>query len=124
MNSDLRHGFYLGDLLVEPLKGQITGRIRSVHLPPKAMEVLLCLARSPGELLTRDDLIKRVWGTDHVGQDSLNRAVSEIRHTLDDRADEPKYLKTLPKRGYRLIVQPVLRSEHDSIQIPETLGGS
>jgi hypothetical protein len=43
LNSDLLQGFYLKDLLVEPVKGQISGRAGSAHLPPKAMEVLLCL---------------------------------------------------------------------------------
>jgi DNA-binding response OmpR family regulator len=56
--SDLRNGFYLGDLLVEPTKGQISGQTGSVNLPPKSMEVLLFLAERSGELLTQDELIE------------------------------------------------------------------
>ena len=118
MISDLQHGFYLKDLLVEPMKGQITGGIRSVHLPPKAMEVLLCLAESPGEVVKRDELIERVWGASHGSQEALNRAVREIRHTLDDHADHPEYVQTLPKSGYRLIIQPVLQSERTTSHPP------
>lgn len=105
MNSDLLQGFYLRDLLVEPLKGQVTGRAGSVHLPPKAMEVLLCLASSPSMLVTRDTLINDVWGAGHASQEALSHAVSEIRHALDDHRDNPEFLQTLPKRGYRLIVE-------------------
>jgi hypothetical protein len=56
--SDLRNGFYLRDLLVEPMKGQISGQKGSVNLPPKPMEVLLCLAEGQGKLLTQYELIE------------------------------------------------------------------
>jgi TolB-like protein/Flp pilus assembly protein TadD/DNA-binding winged helix-turn-helix (wHTH) protein len=125
VNSDLLQGFYLRDLLVEPLKGQVTSRAGSVHLQPKAMEVLLCLASSPGILVTRDTLIDDVWGAGHGSQEALSHAVSEIRHALDDHRDNPEFLQTLPKRGYRLIVEAdpitantstaIRRSKNDSI---------
>ena len=50
MDSELLKGFYLGDFLVEPTTGQVTGRSGSNHLPPKAMEVLLRLADEPTEV--------------------------------------------------------------------------
>ena len=103
MKSDLLHGFYLGDLLVEPLQGQITGRAGPVHLPPKAMEVLLRLASNAGTLVSRDALIDDVWGAGHGSPEALSRAVSELRHALDDHHDNPAYVQTLPRRGYRLI---------------------
>ncbi|HNP62445.1 MAG TPA: tetratricopeptide repeat protein [Woeseiaceae bacterium] len=104
MNSELLHGFYLGELLIEPLKGQITSQAGSGHLPPKAVEVLLCLASSPGELVTRRQLLETVWGKGRGSQEALGHAISEIRHALDDHADDPRYIQTLPKRGYRLLV--------------------
>ncbi len=104
MNPDLLQGFNLGDLLVDPRKGQIIGRAGSECLPPKAMEVLLCLASNPGELVTRDELINTVWGTGRANTETLTHAISEIRHALGDHHDEPKYVQTLPKRGYRLVV--------------------
>lgn len=106
MNSELLHGFHLGELLIEPLKGQITGPDGSRHLSPKAAEVLLCLANDPGELVTRDQLLDAVWGVGNGSQEALGHAVSDIRHALDDHADDPTYIQTLPKRGYRLL-QPV-----------------
>lgn len=114
LGADLLHGFYLGDFLVEPLKGQLSGRSRSVHLAPKAVEVLLCLVKSPGELVARETLLAEVWGAGHGSQEALSHAVSEIRHALDDRADDPQFIQTLPKRGYRLLVTPETVSAHTS----------
>jgi tetratricopeptide (TPR) repeat protein/TolB-like protein/DNA-binding winged helix-turn-helix (wHTH) protein len=106
LDSDLLHGFYLYDQLVEPLKGQVALGNTVEHLPPKAMEVLLCLASNASALVTREALIKKVWGTGQGSQETLGRAVSEIRHALGDHPDAPKFIQTLPRRGYRLIVQP------------------
>lgn len=106
MNSDLWQGFYLGDLLIEPLNGQVTGRAGTRHLPPKAIEVLLELAASPGELVTRDTLLNKVWGHGLGSQEALGHAISEIRHAFDDQVDNPHYIQTLPKRGYRLLLEP------------------
>lgn len=107
MNSDLLQGFYLGELLIEPLKGQVTGASGSRHLPPKAVEVLLCLAESPNDLVTREKLLDRVWGRGQGSHEALGHAVSELRHALDDHVDNPEYIQTLPRRGYRLLVDPV-----------------
>lgn len=106
MKAELLQGFYLGDLLVEPLKGRVSGRAGSRHLPPKAVEVLLCLAQTPGELVTREFLLSDAWGAGQGSHESLSHAVSEIRHALHDHPDNPVYVQTLPKRGYRLLVEP------------------
>ena len=106
MDSDLLHGFYLDNVLVEPLKGQVLRGGEPVRLPPKAMEVLLSLASRPTRLVTREALIDRVWGAGQGSPEALGRAVSEIRHALDDHPDNPRFIQTLPRRGYRLIVEP------------------
>ena len=111
LNTELLQGFYLGDFFVEPLRGQVVGRGTAAHLPPKAAEVLLCLASHPGELVSREDLIECVWGQGHGSPELLSHAVSEIRHAFGDHADDPRYIQTLPRRGYRLLMPP--SSVHD-----------
>lgn len=110
MNPELLKGYYLGDWLVEPLKGQVSGRKGSTHLAPKAAEVLNCLANAPGEIVSRDALLDAVWGVGNGSQEALSHAVSEIRHALDDHADNPVFIQTLPKRGYRLLLTPEIVS--------------
>jgi TolB-like protein/tetratricopeptide (TPR) repeat protein/DNA-binding winged helix-turn-helix (wHTH) protein len=100
-------GFYLGELLVEPLKGQVSSHAGTSHLPPRAVEVLLCLAGSPGELVSREDLLETVWGADEGSPEALIHAVSTIRHALGDQPDNPTYIQTMPRRGYRLLLDPV-----------------
>ncbi len=106
MDSDLLKGFYLDGLLIEPLKGQVTGPHGSRHLTPKAVEVLLCLARSPGELVQRDALLEQAWGAGKGSAEALNHAIGEIRQALDDHADDPRFIQTVPRRGYRLVHAP------------------
>jgi tetratricopeptide (TPR) repeat protein/TolB-like protein/DNA-binding winged helix-turn-helix (wHTH) protein len=124
LNADLLQGFYLGDFLIEPLKGQVTGRAGERHLPPKAIEVLLCLASDPGELVTRNKLLKAVWGPGKGSQEALGHAVSEIRQALDDHADNPTFIQTLPKRGYRLIIKPELAADHSDSVVLGAKGGA
>ena len=107
MNTELLQGFYLGDFYIEPLKGQVVGNGATAHLPPKAAEVLLCLASHPGELVSREDLIECVWGDGRGSGELLSHAVSEIRHALGDHADDPRFVQTLPRRGYRLVVDAI-----------------
>ena len=116
LDSDLLQGFYLGDLLVDPHDGRVSGGSGSVHLPPKAMEVLLYLASSPGDLVTRESLIDSVWGEGHGSAEALHHAISEIRQALNDHHDHSKFIQTLPKRGYRLLIKPVpARAHTDSV---------
>ncbi|MCZ6826211.1 MAG: tetratricopeptide repeat protein [Gammaproteobacteria bacterium] len=103
MRNALLHGFYLGDVLVEPLKGLVTGQGPPRHLPSKASEVLLHLASRSGKLYTRQELLDSVWGDGHGSDEALGHAISELRHALDDHPDDPKYIQTVPTRGYRLV---------------------
>lgn len=106
MNAELLQGFYLKNLLVEPLTGKVTGPSGNGQLGPRAAEVLVQLASSPGEVVGRDTLLDEVWGEGQGSTELLSRAVSEIRHALDDHPDNPAFIQTLPRRGYRLIVTP------------------
>ncbi len=124
MDSELLQGFYLGDLLIEPLQGRVSGQGGSAHLPPKAVEILLCLAQSPGELVTRETLLECAWGAGKGSQEALGHAVSEIRHALGDHANNPTFIQTLPKRGYRLIITPELAADHSDSIVLGAKGGA
>jgi len=107
--------FVLGEWRVEPSLNQITRLARgstSQRITPKAMEVLLVLVSRVGELVTREDLLASVWSGVHVQEEVLTRAVADLRKALDDDRKEPRYIETIPKRGYRVIasVTPADRS--------------
>jgi TolB-like protein/DNA-binding winged helix-turn-helix (wHTH) protein/Tfp pilus assembly protein PilF len=67
------------------------------------MEVLLCLASRAGETVPKDELLKTVWPDTYVTDDGLVRSISELRRVFEDDAREPRFIQTIPKRGYRLV---------------------
>lgn len=96
-------GFFISDRLVQPALNRISGPDGDARLEPKVMEVLVCLAEHAGEVVSRATLYAAVWGETIVSDQALTNCISELRHHLgDDRAD-PRYIQTVPKRGYRLV---------------------
>jgi DNA-binding winged helix-turn-helix (wHTH) protein len=71
LDAALRMGFRLGDWEVKPIEGLVTGAEGSHHLQPKTMDVLVCLAASPGQVVTRDEIIERVWNGSAVSDEHL-----------------------------------------------------
>ncbi|HZO98780.1 MAG TPA: protein kinase, partial [Terriglobia bacterium] len=76
-----------------------------IKLSGQPMEVLAMLLERPGELVTREELQKRLWPHDTIVEfeHSINAAVKTLRRALNDSADEPHYVETLARRGYRFI---------------------
>lgn len=84
-----------------------TGEIRrentTVRLEPQPAAVLAALAARHGELVTHDELRVAVWGDTNVKlHDALHYCVRQIRSALGDTAREPRYVETIPRRGYRM----------------------
>jgi len=100
-----RSSFQIGDRTILPLQGRIEGKHDSVHLAPVAMNVLLTLVKNAGEVVTRDELFAAVWKGQEVGDHTLTRCISELRTKLGDDHQHPKYIQTIPKRGYRLVAE-------------------
>ncbi len=77
-------------------------RIRVQQQPMKLLEILL---EHPGEVVTREDLRSRVWPGESFGDfdQALNIAIRKLRSALGDSAESPRFIETLPKRGYRFI---------------------
>jgi TolB-like protein/DNA-binding winged helix-turn-helix (wHTH) protein len=78
---------------------------RPVKLERRPMELLLLLVSRRGELVTRDEILSRIWGHDVFLEvdNSINTAVAKIRGALRDDPDSPQFIKTVPGKGYRFI---------------------
>lgn len=100
----------VGDWSVDFAAGEMTVRHGAVRLEPKVNALLHALVEQPGRVLSRDELMAAIWGDVVVGDDSLARVVSKLRHALGDDARDPRYVETMSKRGYRLLA-PVERLE-------------
>jgi TolB-like protein/Tfp pilus assembly protein PilF len=82
-----------------------------VPLTPRVFATLLALVQHSGHPLTKADLLRLVWPDTVVEESSLARAVSTLRQALGDRTDEPRYIETLPWRGYRFVAAVTERAQ-------------
>jgi Tol biopolymer transport system component/DNA-binding winged helix-turn-helix (wHTH) protein len=87
-----------------------------IRLQDQAFRILATLIERPGEIVTRDELQNQIWGKDtFVDFDqSLNKAVNRIREALNDDANTPRYVETVPRRGYRFIAPVQSHEKHDA----------
>jgi DNA-binding winged helix-turn-helix (wHTH) protein/tetratricopeptide (TPR) repeat protein len=90
-----------------------------IKLPEQSFQILVELVERPGEVITREELRQRLWHSDTFVdfEHSLNTAVRRLRQALGESAENPLYIETLPRHGYRLIV-PVERLEPVAPAIP------
>src|SRR5690242_16166536 len=95
-----------------------------VILQDQPFQILSALLEIPGQLVTREELIKRLWpsGTFVDFDQSLNKAVARLRDALGDSAETPRFVETLPRKGYRWIGSVEARYEISSpqAQVPAT----
>jgi len=91
----------------------------SIKLQPQPAKVLALLVSRAGEIVTRQDLAQQVWGSETFVdfEQGLNFAIRQIRSALEDDAEHPRFLETLPKRGYRFTA-PVSGSAPPKIESP------
>lgn len=100
--------FRLAGRLIQPQLNRIVFEDRTLQVEPKIMQVLVCLAQRPGEVVAKEELIERVWEGVFVTDDVLVRAISELRKALGDGdGSRPRVIETIRKRGYRLLVPAV-----------------
>jgi adenylate cyclase len=90
-------------------RGCLTSADGELALRPKSFEVLRHLVENPGRLVSKDELMSAIWQRVSVGDDSLARCISEVRLAIGDR--QQRIIKTIPRRGYRLVVPVESRSE-------------
>jgi len=109
MPNTLAEDFRLGDHTVRVREGRLLGPAGEVRLEPRVMDVLVYLAGRAGEVVLRSELLDAVWPRQPGADESLTRCISQLRQALGDDRGSPRYLETVPKRGYRLVapVQPV-----------------
>ena len=94
---------HFGIFELAPDTGKLAREGVPVRLQPQPAKVLALLVRRAGEVITREDLRREVWGDGtHVDFDrGLNFCIAQIRTALGDSAESPRYLQTIPKQGYR-----------------------
>jgi DNA-binding winged helix-turn-helix (wHTH) protein/tetratricopeptide (TPR) repeat protein len=95
--------FLLGDWQVEPGADALYRGDEKVHLQPKVMEMLVFLVRNQGRVVSKDEILTAVWPDTFVAEVALTRCISQLRRSLKDDIRRPRYVETIPKKGYRIL---------------------
>jgi len=104
----------LGEFELDLRTGELRSGDETILLREQPLQVLRLLVEAEGELISREDIRKKLWPNDTIVEfdHSINAAIKNLRRSLGDSADDPKYIETLARRGYRLMV-PVVRVASD-----------
>jgi len=105
VDQALEQGFQLDGLQIEPQTGEVSGPGGREKLDRKVMDVLVLMAQHAGHVVSREELLAKLWPNAVVTDDALTRCFYELRRQLSHAGGDERYrllLETLPKRGYRL----------------------
>lgn len=103
MSEILESPLRIGEWRLDPLTSTLSRDDETVSLDQRSLQLLLCLSRQPGAVVTADKLLDEVWPDVTVGQDSVYQAIAGLRRSLGDSPRQPTYIATVPRKGYRLI---------------------
>lgn len=103
MSSERQKLFYFDDIAVDTENFRVVNAGKDVGLTPRAFDVLVFLIRNAGRVVEKSELFAEIWKESFVSDNALTKIVKEIRHALADDANDPRYVETVPKRGYRFI---------------------
>src|SRR5579864_3510397 len=117
--SRIRFGAFEVDLR----SGELRKHGLKVKLQVQPFQILALLLERPGEVVTREELQARLWPADtFVDFDvGLNTAIKRLRDALGDTAESPRYIETLPRRGYRFVA-PVEKQDSHPLSTPQNAG--
>jgi len=97
--------FDLGGWRVDPARGVLARGTAETRLEPRLMDLLLLFAGSPGRVIAKNEIVATVWEGRAIGDDTLAAAISRLRTALGETRSN-RFIETLPKRGYRLVMVP------------------
>jgi TolB-like protein/Flp pilus assembly protein TadD len=104
MPGDTR-AYRFGEFTLEAGERQLLRSGQPVILRPKAFQTLRFLVEHRGRLVTHDELLNSVWADTNVSEAVLTHCITEVRQALDDDPHQPRYLKTIPRVGYKFIAE-------------------
>jgi TolB-like protein/DNA-binding winged helix-turn-helix (wHTH) protein/Flp pilus assembly protein TadD len=120
-----RSTFRFGAFELDARAGELRKQGRRIRLQEQPLQVLQVLVEHPGQVVTREELQKKLWPADtFVDFDhGLNKAINKIREALGDSADSPRFVETVPRRGYRFLADVKIGDEA-VVRVPEFIAQS
>lgn len=103
MAGDAQAAYELGQFILVPNEKRLLSDRKVVPIAPKVFDTLVLLVENRGRLIKKEELLKALWPGNVVEEQALAHNISLLRKILKDPADNPKFIETVPKRGYRFI---------------------
>src|SRR5688572_12957233 len=104
MPSLINHFYRFGEFTIDADQRVLLRHGKPLLLAPKVLETLLTLVQNGGRIIEKEELMRRLWPDTFVEESNLTYCIVQLRKTLGDEARRPRYIETIPKRGYRFIV--------------------
>ncbi len=95
----------LAEFEVRPDRNELSSDSQIKRLKPKVMQVLVRLVEGQGDVVTKNELLDAVWPNMSVADSVLTEAIHELRRALGDSASNPRFIQTIPRRGYRIVAE-------------------
>ncbi|MDA8017515.1 MAG: winged helix-turn-helix domain-containing protein [Thermoanaerobaculia bacterium] len=109
----------IGDCRLEPALLRLRRAGQVIRLEPRAVELLLFLAERAPQVVSRAEIFEHVWQGRAVVDETLTRCVSLLRQAFGDSARDPRYIETIPRRGYRLLAEVRQATQDSGAENPE-----
>src|SRR5690348_13897090 len=105
LGPERRSTFTFGDFQLDGRIPELRKHGRTVRIPQQPVQILSVLIAAAGNVVTREELRAAVWSPDtHVDFDrGINKAINRLRQALGDRLERPRFIETVPRRGYRFV---------------------
>src|SRR3954451_9151891 len=97
--------FFVADWRARPALGQLERGDLVAEVEARSMQVLVCLARHAPNVVSKQRLMREVWGESFVSEEVLSHAIWELRKAFGDEARNPRYIQTIARKGYRLLAE-------------------
>jgi DNA-binding winged helix-turn-helix (wHTH) protein len=113
-----------GEFILDSKQARLSSEDKELAIEPKLFELLLLFVNQPNTIITRQDILDNLWPGSLVTDNAINKMVANLRKVLADCAKNPRYIQTIPKRGYRLICNVTLLEGDDSAEIKQIITGA
>src|SRR3954454_8467541 len=105
MQGSWEPDFFVADWRVRPALSQLERGDLVAAVEARSMQVLVCLARHVPNVVSKQRLMREVWGETFVSEEVLSHAIWELRKAFGDEARNPRYIQTIARKGYRLLAE-------------------
>ena len=119
MKTGELHIFYFGDFVLDTRNHSLKKGIQQIHLRPKAFDTLLYLVTHHGSLIKKQDMLDDLWPNVIVTENTLSHCIDEVRQALEDNAQDPIFIRTIPRLGFKFIaeVKEIKADENSTVNV-------